>query len=317
MRSFVKIFMSLFLLANLCGCGVNNYLTLNQNLSQTQVHLHNEQFRVLGEAIGKAEATYIIGIGGLSKKAIMNNAVVDMYRQAKLRGAQTIVNINVHSHVGGVFPFYFRVTYVATGQIVEFFGANNSSYENKEASTVKIKDKTSDNSSYENKEASTAKIEDKTSDLNYSIGDIYKESGKNVGVVVSVSEDGKHGKMIYYWDIARKWSNKNDVTGANNSYDGAYNCKVLSIYNIKDYPAAALCKNGWYLPSAKEMSLVFENLESINATLFQLGWYRIDESQKYWTSTETSATEAIAVANKAFVVTSKLEQANVIAMRTF
>ena len=297
MKNFIKIFVLLFLLANLSSCGVNNHLALNQNLSQTQVHIHNEQFRVLGEATGVAQSTYIIGIGGLSKKAIMNNAVVDMYRQAKLRGPQTIVNINVHSHVGGVFPFYYRVTYVATGQIVEFFGANNGNYENKETPT--------------------AEMGNKSSDTTYKVGDIYKVGIREIGVVADVSADGKHGKIIYYGYQARKWSNQNGVTGANNSYDGAYNDKILSVLGTKDYPASALCRNDWYLPSAKEMALIFENLESINATLFQLGWYKIDASQKYWTSTETSATEALAAVNKSFVITNKSERAYVIAMRTF
>ena len=121
----------------LSSCGVNTHLVSNQNLSQTQVLLQNEKFRVLGEASGTARATYIIGIGGLSQKAIMNNAVADMYRQANLSGPQTIVNINVHSHVGGVFPFYYIVTYVASGQIVEFSGTNNGGYENKETPTAK------------------------------------------------------------------------------------------------------------------------------------------------------------------------------------
>ena len=297
MKDLIKIFVVLLAIANFSSCGVNNHLTLNQNLSQTQVLLQNEKFRVVGEAFGTARATYIIGIGGLSQKAIMNNAVADMFRQAELTGPQTIVNINVHSHIGGVFPFYYRVTYVASGQIVEFSGTNNGGYENKETPT--------------------AKIEKNSYDALYKVGDIYKVHDRTIGVVVDVSADGKHGKIIYYGCQTRKWSNKNDVTGANNSYSGAYNCKILSVLDIKDYPAAALSGNGWYLPSAKELTLVFENIESINASLTSLGWCTIDSNQKYWTSTETSANEAIAIANKAFVITNKDERANVIVMSTF
>lgn len=104
----------------LSSCGVNTHLVSNQNLSQTQVILHNENFRVLGEASGSATATYILGIGGLSRKAARSNAVSEMYKTARLTGSQTIVNINVHQHVGGVYPLYFKVAYTATGQIVEF-----------------------------------------------------------------------------------------------------------------------------------------------------------------------------------------------------
>ena len=297
MRNFIMFFVAFLSATCLSSCGVNTHLVSNQNLSQTQVLLQNEKFRVLGEASGTARATYIIGIGGLSQKAIMNNAVADMYRQANLSGPQTIVNINVHSHVGGVFPFYYRVTYVASGQIVEFSGTNNGGYENKETPT--------------------AKKEKNSYDAIYKVGDIYKVGVREIGIVVDVSADGKHGKIIYYGYQTRKWSNKNDVTGANNSYDGAYNCKILSVLGIKDYPAAALSGNRWYLPSAKELALVFENIESINASLTSLGWYTIDSNQKYWTSTETSANEAITIANKAFVITNKDERANVIVMSTF
>ena len=120
MKKVIKIFIAIFSIVILNGCGVNSYITSNRNLSQTQVILHTEKFRILGEASGSAKATYIFGIGGLSKKAACRNAVSEMYRQARLVGSQTITNINVHQHVGGVFPFYFKVEYIATGQIVEF-----------------------------------------------------------------------------------------------------------------------------------------------------------------------------------------------------
>ncbi len=171
---------------------------------------------------------------------------------------------------------------------------------------------------YKNKFPDNQYVEKNSYDAIYKVGDIYKIGAREIGIVVDVSADGKHGKIIYYYGYqTRKWSNKNDVTGANNSYDGAYNCKILSVLGIKDYPATASCRNGWYLPSAKELALVFENIESINASLTSLGWYTIDSNQKYWTSTETSANEAIAIANKAFVITNKDERANVIVMSTF
>ena len=120
MKNLFKIFIVIISIVSLYGCGINSHITSNRNVSQTQVILHTKKFRVLGEASGSATATYILGIGGLSKKAAYSNAVSEMYRQARLVGSQTITNINVHQHVGGVFPFYFKVEYTATGQIVEF-----------------------------------------------------------------------------------------------------------------------------------------------------------------------------------------------------
>lgn len=120
MKKIIKLFVALFAVSCFTGCGYNLYPASNHNVSKTEVVLHGKNFRVLGEASGTASATYIIGIGGLSQKAIRENAVAEMYKSARLTGAQTIVNINVHQHVGGVMPFYYKVQYIATGQIIEF-----------------------------------------------------------------------------------------------------------------------------------------------------------------------------------------------------
>ena len=54
----------------LSGCGFNLHPTQNHNLSQTQVLLQNDEFKVVGKAVGEASTTYVFGIGGLSQKAI-------------------------------------------------------------------------------------------------------------------------------------------------------------------------------------------------------------------------------------------------------
>ena len=120
MKKIIKLFVALFAVSCFTGCGHNLYPASNHNVSKTEVVLQGKNFRVLGEASGTASATYIVGIGGLSQKAIRENAVAEMYKSARLTGAQTIVNINVHQHVGGVMPFYYKVQYIATGQIIEF-----------------------------------------------------------------------------------------------------------------------------------------------------------------------------------------------------
>ena len=104
----------------LTGCAAHIYSAKNANLSQTEVVLSQKNFRVVGMAEGHASATYICGIGGLSKKAIRSNAVSEMFKGANLKGSQAIININVKQAVGGVPPFFTRHTYIATGTIVEF-----------------------------------------------------------------------------------------------------------------------------------------------------------------------------------------------------
>ena len=79
-----------------------------------------KNFKVVGQVQGEASATYICGIGGLSKKALNANAVSEMYKNANLTGSQTIINVYVKETVGGVIPFYAKNTYIASGTIIEF-----------------------------------------------------------------------------------------------------------------------------------------------------------------------------------------------------
>ena len=104
----------------LTGCAAHLMTVSNNNLNQTETVLTQKNFKVVGQAEGKAVATYICGIGGLSKKAIRANAVAELYKAANLKGSQTVINITVKQTAGGVVPFWVKHTYIATGTIIEF-----------------------------------------------------------------------------------------------------------------------------------------------------------------------------------------------------
>ena len=82
--------------------------------------LSQKNFKVVGHAEGVATITQVLGIGGCSQKEVRSNAVGELFKNANLTGAQTIININVKQAVSGVPPFYYRTTYSATGTIIEF-----------------------------------------------------------------------------------------------------------------------------------------------------------------------------------------------------
>lgn len=106
---------------SLTGCaGVATMASSNHNLTQTHVVLSDDNFRVVGHAYGEATATYICGIGGLSKKALYSNAIDEMAKNANLRGSQTLTNTTVHYSVQMFTPFYVKATCCATANIVEF-----------------------------------------------------------------------------------------------------------------------------------------------------------------------------------------------------
>lgn len=114
---FAPILLAVLLLSS---CGAQLYHSSNRNQSETQVVLSQKNFRVVGEAQGSSKATYVFGIGGLSKKSMRSNAVSEMFKAANLSGSQTIININVKESYAGLPPFYMRRIFTATGTIVEF-----------------------------------------------------------------------------------------------------------------------------------------------------------------------------------------------------
>ena len=104
----------------LTGCSAHLYNSSNASVAKTEVVLSQNNFKVIGQAEGVATVTQIIGIGGCGKAEIRANAVGEMFKNANLQGAQTIVNINVKQAISGIPPFFTRTTFTATGTIIEF-----------------------------------------------------------------------------------------------------------------------------------------------------------------------------------------------------
>ena len=102
------------------SCAAHMLPVSHNNLSQTETVLTQKNFKVIGQVKGEASATYILYVGGLSKKALNDNAISNMYENANLTGSQTIINTYVKTTIGGFFPFYTKHTYTATGTIIEF-----------------------------------------------------------------------------------------------------------------------------------------------------------------------------------------------------
>lgn len=91
----------------------------NCNVARTRLVLPKDNFRVMGDVAGRARATYVFGIGGLSKRAVRENAIADMYRNASLTGAQAVNNITTTVKVRS-YLFVVEYEFIASGQIIEF-----------------------------------------------------------------------------------------------------------------------------------------------------------------------------------------------------
>ena len=89
--------------------------------THAEVHLRDNNFKVVGMARGEWSATYVLGIGGFSKEVLLNNAISDMYEKANLKGSQAIINVtNAVSIRSIAWGLYTERTVIVTGTIIEF-----------------------------------------------------------------------------------------------------------------------------------------------------------------------------------------------------
>lgn len=115
-------------------------------------------------------------------------------------------------------------------------------------------------------------------DITYSVGDIYSHNGK-VGIIVSVSRDGLHGKIVSTDETEDfTWAVEDIVTGATDEDNGMNNMKkIRAIDGWHDkFPAFAWCADkgkDWYLPAINELKTVYES-------------QTVGRSGEYWSSTE-------------------------------
>ena len=110
--------------ALLTGCAFNR-APLQDYPVLTEVQLNQANFRIVGTAQGYSRQLYIFGIGGISKKSLKENAIMDMFENADLKGSQAIVNITTASTSSQLLPFYQVTRATARGTIIEFLSDNS------------------------------------------------------------------------------------------------------------------------------------------------------------------------------------------------
>jgi uncharacterized protein YbjQ (UPF0145 family) len=95
------------------------------------VILRENNFKVVGTVQASSSVSYVFGIGGLSRRAIRENAIAKMMKNAELQGAQTIINITERVSVAGVPPLFTKFTVTTSGTIIEFTDNVNINVYNK------------------------------------------------------------------------------------------------------------------------------------------------------------------------------------------
>lgn len=121
MNKLKLILIALVAITAFAGCGVHTAYVGNVNSNITQVELSQNNFKVVDKVSGKSTATYIIGIGGLSNKALIEKAKTQMLQNANLRGtSRAIVNMTTEFHISLVYPIFFQRTVTVSAHIIEF-----------------------------------------------------------------------------------------------------------------------------------------------------------------------------------------------------
>lgn len=106
------------------GCGIHGNVTAPiQNAPD--INLYTNNFKVVGTASASTSATYILGVGGLSKRAVQSNAVADMIANANLTGAQMITNVTYRTSCKMVPPFWVKYYVFVSGTIIEFIDVDS------------------------------------------------------------------------------------------------------------------------------------------------------------------------------------------------
>lgn len=111
----------LLLTTFLSSCGIGAAFVTNHNQNATEVHLSGNNFKVIDQVSGSSEASYILAIGGMSKRQLYENAYSTMMKKANLmNGSKAIINVITEEHFSGFAPFFVRRTITVSAQVVEF-----------------------------------------------------------------------------------------------------------------------------------------------------------------------------------------------------
>jgi len=111
----------LLLAASLSSCGISHAFVTNHNQNATEVHLSENNFKVIDQVSGSSETSYILAIGGMDKRQLYENAYSTMLKKANLlNGSKAIINVMTEEHVNGFAPFFVRRTITVSAQVIEF-----------------------------------------------------------------------------------------------------------------------------------------------------------------------------------------------------
>ena len=111
----LKSVIILFVISFLSSCALHN------GYIQNSASLSSNNFTYVKKDIkGAASATYVFGLGGLAKTAILDNAKKDLLSANPLKDNQALANITISWKKTFVLPFAITNRCTVTADIIEF-----------------------------------------------------------------------------------------------------------------------------------------------------------------------------------------------------
>lgn len=121
MKTFKILSIVFFTSILMTSCGIHSAMVRNINNNTTNVALSRKNFKVIDRVCGESTAIYVLGIGGLSNKALIEKAKTKMLENANLIGSsKAIINVTTESHMTLVVPFFYQKTVTVSAHIIEF-----------------------------------------------------------------------------------------------------------------------------------------------------------------------------------------------------
>jgi hypothetical protein len=121
MKKTIIYSLLLLLAVFLNSCGIGHAYIANLNQNTTEVHLSENNFKVVDQVSGSSETSYVLAIGGVNKRQLYENAYSTMMKKANLlNGSKALINLTTEEHFSGFAPFFVKRTITVSAQVVEF-----------------------------------------------------------------------------------------------------------------------------------------------------------------------------------------------------
>jgi hypothetical protein len=121
MKILFKSLLAIIIVASLQSCAFHGSLKQQQNRHEVraEVALEKGSFKAVKYVSGKESVTYIFGIGGLKKDALISEARRQMYAEADLTGSQVIINEQTDVKHSVITLLYRRITVTVSGYVYQ------------------------------------------------------------------------------------------------------------------------------------------------------------------------------------------------------